>query len=161
MAQQHTFDLYRFYDAGGRLLYVGISLSTVQRMMQHCDTQPWWPQVTRAEFEHLTTTNRREAERAERRAVIVERPVHNIVWNGRRSAEWLSGPGAVEVNPDDLTHGAAPELIARARETLGHVRGYCGHSGSPRPLDPDRPVCPICARISMQIRNARHATGWT
>ncbi len=75
-------DLYRFYDSAGRLLYVGISLHAAQRAAEHKRGKSWWPDVARMEVEHLG--HRREAEEEEQRAIIAERPLHNIVYNGKR-----------------------------------------------------------------------------
>jgi len=73
-------DLYRFFDADDRLLYVGISLHAAHRASEHGD-KPWWPDVERMNVEHLEASNRREAEVFEREVIIAEKPVHNVVWN--------------------------------------------------------------------------------
>ena len=72
-------DLYRFFDASGRLLYIGISLSAVQRAARHRQQQPWWDQVVRMEVEHFPGATREELERIERDAIRAERPLHNVV----------------------------------------------------------------------------------
>lgn len=71
-------DLYRFYDISNRLLYVGISLSAAHRASQHRGDKPWWDDVARMEVQHLDCP-RRDAEAMEKRAIIAERPKHNIV----------------------------------------------------------------------------------
>lgn len=73
-------DLYRFFDASERLLYVGISLSAIQRANQHL-AKPWWPEVARMEVEHLEVS-RTEIEAIERQAIIAEKPIHNVKHNG-------------------------------------------------------------------------------
>jgi hypothetical protein len=73
-------DLYRFYDADDRLLYVGISLHAAQRASEHRRDKPWWPDVARMNVEHLDG-DRKTAEAAERRAIVNERPLHNVTWN--------------------------------------------------------------------------------
>jgi len=78
-------DLYRFYDALDRLLYIGISLNAAQRASQHRQDKQWWGDVARMEVEHLTAASRRDAERVERDAIIAERPLHNITWNATPS----------------------------------------------------------------------------
>jgi hypothetical protein len=83
-------DLYRYYDAGDRLLYVGISFHAVVRAAQHRSEKPWWSDVRRMEVEHLQT--RREALQAEAVAIRTERPIHNVIGNaGRRHDTRRSG----------------------------------------------------------------------
>lgn len=69
-------DLYRYYDAEGRLLYVGISFSAIARAAQHRSGKGWWPQVANMTVEHLPT--RQDALEAERVAILTERPIYNI-----------------------------------------------------------------------------------
>lgn len=73
-------DLYRFYDADGTLLYIGISKSAIARMAQHADDKSWWHDVARMEVERIAG-QRRNAEQAERHAIATEKPKHNIVHN--------------------------------------------------------------------------------
>jgi hypothetical protein len=71
--------LYRFYDLHGRLLYVGISTSTfVQRMRRHAHSQSWWDDVAEIQLEHVPVDMLRELER---RAIVNERPMHNLQHN--------------------------------------------------------------------------------
>lgn len=68
--------LYRFYDAAGVLLYVGISRNPVARWAQHATDKAWWPQVRKKTVELFGS--RREAEIAEGRAIRSESPLHNL-----------------------------------------------------------------------------------
>jgi predicted GIY-YIG superfamily endonuclease len=68
--------VYRLYSATDDLLYVGITNSIIHRFGQHLATKPWFPEVSRATFQHFAS--RVEAHEAERRAVRTERPRHNI-----------------------------------------------------------------------------------
>jgi predicted GIY-YIG superfamily endonuclease len=68
--------LYRHYNSGGELLYIGISLSTIQRLGQHADHSDWFKSIARVTIEHFE--NRKDALEAERNAIIKERPLHNI-----------------------------------------------------------------------------------
>ena len=68
--------LYRHYNSKGELLYVGVSLSALQRLGQHADHSDWFASIARVTIEHLDT--REAALDAERAAVIRERPLHNI-----------------------------------------------------------------------------------
>lgn len=69
--------LYRHYNGSGELLYVGVSLSALQRLGQHADNSDWFKSISRVTIEHLET--RQDALIAERNAIIREKPLHNIV----------------------------------------------------------------------------------
>ena len=69
--------LYRFYSATGQLLYVGITMNPAQRFRSHRDTKTWWGDVAGISIENYDT--REDLENAERRAIQVEHPLHNIV----------------------------------------------------------------------------------
>jgi hypothetical protein len=68
--------LYRFYRADGLLLYVGISKNPPERFTQHKGDKPWWTEVHSIRLEHFDT--RKEAAKAERRAITEEEPAYNI-----------------------------------------------------------------------------------
>lgn len=67
--------LYRLYDEGGQLLYVGISNDPDHRWTQHATDKPWWSLVSQRTVEWHP--NRGEAEKAERAAVKTEGPLYN------------------------------------------------------------------------------------
>lgn len=71
--------LYRFFDADGALLYVGICDEPVKRWYSHADKW-WWPQVER--FHVLWLPSRNEALARETEAIRTEKPLHNVVFNG-------------------------------------------------------------------------------
>ncbi|MDX2697586.1 GIY-YIG nuclease family protein [Streptomyces ipomoeae] len=71
--------LYRFYDAVGALLYIGICSEPLKRWYTHAGKE-WWPEVET--FRVVWHPSRAEAERAETEAIRAERPRHNIVFNG-------------------------------------------------------------------------------
>lgn len=73
-------DLYRFYDAYDRLLYVGISLHAAQRASEHRGDKSWWPDVERMHVTHLDV-DRAEAHQIERQAILDDKPIHNITHN--------------------------------------------------------------------------------
>lgn len=72
--------LYRWYDADGVLLYVGISVDVVRRAGQHEISKPWWVEVASATVRHFDS--RDEALVAEAEAIKAERPVYNVHHNG-------------------------------------------------------------------------------
>lgn len=67
--------LYRHFDAAGRLLYVGISLHALHRLAQHRGS-PWYAQIARVDIE--VHPSRTAALCAEARAIAQERPLFNV-----------------------------------------------------------------------------------
>lgn len=70
----HT--LYRFFDADGDLLYVGITCDPGSRFKQHRRGKSWWHEIARIELEQFSS--RVELEQAEREAIPKENPKYNI-----------------------------------------------------------------------------------
>lgn len=73
--------LYRHFDAKGTLLYVGISLSAVNRLAAHRDASSWYWSIATVTIEVLPT--REAAEEAERLAIRKERPLFNHMHGDR------------------------------------------------------------------------------
>lgn len=71
--------LYRFFDAGGQLLYVGITLHLPNRWTDHAHGKQWWREVARSSVEHFA--DRTSAAAAELAAIKAEKPLYNIVGN--------------------------------------------------------------------------------
>ena len=69
--------VYRCFDTSGILLYIGRTKRLRQRFKEHRKTQPWWPEVTRIDLAFYDGD--KEADREERRAILVENPFHNDV----------------------------------------------------------------------------------
>ena len=67
--------LYRHFDTAGRLLYVGISLSAVQRLAQHRQTAHWFQELARVDVEWHSS--RSKARAAEIHAISTEAPLCN------------------------------------------------------------------------------------
>lgn len=86
--------LYRHYDAAGALLYVGISLCAIGRLSQHRRGAEWFDQIARVDIEWFPS--RDEAETAERAAIGLESPRHNIVGRADGSRSTPAGSGAAE-----------------------------------------------------------------
>lgn len=99
-----THALYRFRDAAGRLLYVGITADPGTRWKAHAAGKPWWADVARVDVEPQPT--REAALAAEKRAIRAERPVHNVIHNRPKRA-----PAAPTVEPRRPTE-AAPRIGA-------------------------------------------------
>jgi hypothetical protein len=69
--------LYRHFDREGVLLYVGESIDTLRRLLQHSRTAHWYYKIVRVEIQHFDS--RKEALIAERKAIRLEKPLHNVV----------------------------------------------------------------------------------
>jgi excisionase family DNA binding protein len=131
--------LYRFYDATGCLLYIGISSTAATRWSGH-HRRHWWPRVTCATIEHFA--NRRDAAKAERDAIKLERPLWNKVHAVRqRQARPL--PAATEGEPTDwLSPGVVAKQLGVGRTTVhemlnrGQIR-YRETPGGHRRCHPD------------------------
>lgn len=76
LAHEGPTQLYRHFDSEGRLLYVGISLSAITRLAQHRSASHWSRAIASVRIECFDT--RREALAAEAKAILEERPLHNI-----------------------------------------------------------------------------------
>jgi hypothetical protein len=68
--------LYRHYDGKGNLLYVGVSLCSLMRLTKHREASPWYRDVRKVTIQAYPT--REEAFEAERTAIYIENPRHNI-----------------------------------------------------------------------------------
>jgi excinuclease UvrABC nuclease subunit len=70
--------LYRWFDQTGTLLYVGVSGSLHKRVKQHEKSAEWFTEASFMTVEWFAS--RAEVERAERRAISQEKPLHNKVF---------------------------------------------------------------------------------
>lgn len=75
--------LYRYYDARGVLLYIGVTWHPKSRHKQHCRNSPWIIQAVRFSvmwFRSKVERPRAEhfARSAERQAIQQERPLYNL-----------------------------------------------------------------------------------
>lgn len=73
--QQHV--LYRFFDASGSLLYVGITRDPSGRFAKHAGTKEWWSEVRRIEMQNLPS--KKAVLEAEQVAIDREHPRYNIM----------------------------------------------------------------------------------
>lgn len=90
--------LYRHFDDMGTLLYVGVSLSSVNRLGQHKDHSHWFNRIATQKIEHFTT--REEALAAETKAIQDENPTYNVHKRRKESDE----PTRYELTRQDLVH---------------------------------------------------------
>jgi predicted GIY-YIG superfamily endonuclease len=106
----HRTALYRFFDEGGALLYVGITANLESRWLDHEREKPWWPQVVEKTVEWFD--NRPAAGAAELEAIKAEHPVHNV--SGTPAAHKRR-----ELAPNEAGHAA---LRAQLSEYIGRAR---------------------------------------
>lgn len=92
-------DLYRHYDGNGRLLYVGISLSAINRMSNHKQTSGWSKLVATIKIERYNT--RKEALDAEARAIQEENPPYNKVGKGKTARPYSAVKVHVRIPGED------------------------------------------------------------
>lgn len=113
--------LYRWHDADGRLLYVGITANPGERLQHHERTQSWFAEAVRSTVEWFET--RIEAEAAEVVAVRQEKPLHNVRLTERpptlenphprpRRGGW-PGPRKVQTGP-----------VRQSAEQVAQVQAY-------------------------------------
>jgi predicted GIY-YIG superfamily endonuclease len=95
--QQGSHVLYRFFDAGEQLLYIGITANPPQRFKAHQTEKGWWDAVSGIRIE--TFESRAQLVEAERVAIQAERPLYNIVHNSKKASK--SGPPRSEDWADD------------------------------------------------------------
>ena len=77
MSDSTPTTLYRLYDEGGDLLYVGIAGNPGRRFEQHKKDKPWWGSVASIRLEHFR--KREQAASAELQSIKDENPRHNIM----------------------------------------------------------------------------------
>lgn len=75
--------LYRHFSQDGELLYIGISLSAVQRLKQHKADKGWAGEIASVHIDYFPT--RAAALEAERNAITREKPLFNKAFNQGRS----------------------------------------------------------------------------
>jgi predicted GIY-YIG superfamily endonuclease len=105
-----THALYRFYDATGALLYIGITADPGSRWRSHAHNKPWWQQISTITVE--THNDRAAVLRAEECAIRAELPKYNIVHNRSRPdatpARPRPEPIAASDMPDDCHDRCVP-----------------------------------------------------
>jgi hypothetical protein len=120
MADREAWTVYRYYDAAGRLLYVGATGSGYYRAHGHARSgAAWWPLVARGEFEHFATMA--EAYSAELRQIVQLGPLYNRAdnpqWQGPRAVREPDAPirprveqYLAQLGPDELARMTKGEL---------------------------------------------------
>jgi predicted GIY-YIG superfamily endonuclease len=84
--------LYRFFDADGVLLYIGITADVPARFKKHRDQKPWWNDVARIAIEQFP--DRESVLAAEKRAIKAEQPRWNIQHQVKVRAKQPTAPSS-------------------------------------------------------------------
>lgn len=91
--------LYRLFDGQDQLLYIGIAGNPGRRFEQHRIHKAWWGEVAMIRLQHFDY--RRQAEEAETRAIIDERPPMNDT-GADKAAEPMPTHRSVVVPPEPV-----------------------------------------------------------
>src|ERR687884_419494 len=75
-ADSSPTSVYKFFDAQGALLYVGVTSQGPGRFYQHNRQKEWWPEVASTQIEHYPT--REQALEREKELIRIEHPRENI-----------------------------------------------------------------------------------
>lgn len=110
--------LYRHFDANGRLLYVGVSLSTVARLSQH-RSSPWFDEIATVTSQNFPT--QADAYKAERSAIWRELPIYNK--RGLRPCETVALDALGYKTPDLHSLTARPFKVKPSPEPLKPTPG--------------------------------------
>lgn len=114
----HRTALYRLYDEGGALLYIGISHQPEVRFGQHSKVKEWWPRVARREVEWLD--DRPTAAKAEEVAVRTEDPEFNNIYSPRIDRRMIRD-GVAEDGVQEMS-------LSLARAKLSELVGAVCHA---------------------------------
>lgn len=102
--------VYRHFDADGRLIYVGCTVSPPQRLEQHRQNSWWFDQVARTRM--IVFPNRDYALEMERQAIAQENPRWNV--RGRDRSLWTADDYR-DAHFAMVRKGAAPSRINKLR----------------------------------------------
>jgi hypothetical protein len=136
--------VYRYLDADGVLIYVGITNRGVQRQAEHVAHSKWWRFVCTQDVEHYD--DRPTAERRERLLIEKHQPPFNVTHNAehkRRLTAYLKHTGTA-IEPCGHCYGcllaASPDPEdAQSEDAICRLL---------RPLeeDEDAAICSVCNR---------------
>lgn len=102
--------LYRHWDKDDNLLYIGISLSKLQRLGQHSRNATWFDKITKVTMESFPT--RKIALQKEKEAITSEYPIHNIIHNDHNLLEELKKYPSGTLVPITFSDGSNAFTVA-------------------------------------------------
>ncbi len=111
--------LYRHYNSNGELLYVGISLSSVDRLARHVRHSSWAYDISRIDITWMSS--RRAALLAERNAIHDESPKYNKFHNSDNKSDNDTPIGWVDAN---RFYDDSGSLVFILKESMVDGLGY-------------------------------------
>jgi GIY-YIG catalytic domain. len=119
--------VYRFFDASGRLLYVGIAFDPAERWKHHASKTRWWKDAVDNTIEWYDT--RAEAERAEKTALRYEKPIYNkagsvVPYQGPTTKRGMKLPRKIRTEDDvwaDYEKLCAESGLTPEEDIMAHV----------------------------------------
>lgn len=136
--------VYRFFDAAGDLLYIGIAENPDGRWKKHASRKPWWPEVARKTVEWFD--NREEAGAAEHRAIRTEHARHNIA-----GSPWAPKPR--ELKDNEVLAGAGGPILGRLVDRVKRDRSIVFF------VRPDMNRTQLVALVPLEFYDAVMAAG--
>lgn len=131
--------VYRFFDATGQLLYVGIAYDPSERWKHHAAKTRWWKEAVDNTIEWYDS--RAEAERAEKVALRYEKPVYNKAgsvapYQGPTGKRGMKIPRKVQIDDDiwvDFERLCADRGVTPEEDIAAHVeRSVKSHRSAQR-----------------------------
>ena len=120
--------VYRFFDADGTLLYVGVTKNFEARRQQHKGTKAWWPEVDPNRTKVVWYVDEPSALRAELDAIGGECPVHNVDrTNGHYRSRRETGRAQHYMGTAEIRRGLG---VSRQR-----AQQIVSHPSFPEPFD--------------------------
>lgn len=114
--------IYRWFDADGVLLYVGITSAVTRRAIEHMSQAVWAQWAVRMEVEDVIPESREEAEQMERERIATESPVFNKQGNrdwSIRQDQYLARKGVVPRQTRPMTEDELDAFIDDCVNTRG------------------------------------------
>jgi predicted GIY-YIG superfamily endonuclease len=117
--------VYRFFDASGLLLYVGVTDQPTVRFAAHRASSAWWTSVDHVRTRVSWHATREEGELAERRAIEIERPEFNVLgkdgYRGGRRKVMPSAEVAKRIDHVVALYRQQQQIEAAYREELARL----------------------------------------
>jgi predicted GIY-YIG superfamily endonuclease len=104
-----THYVYRLWDESGSLLYVGISRTLTNRLLQHNANQPWADEIDSVTGKRFAS--REKARAAEISAIQTEHPKYNK--QDRSQTDWAADAAQTWETMDDDQRAEAVNILGR------------------------------------------------
>jgi GIY-YIG catalytic domain-containing protein len=121
---ERVWYIYRFWDADGRLLYIGqTGRNAMTRWAEHIEHQWWADEIVTSQRQALTYSSLADVRRAEEKAIKSEFPLHNIEHNQGNPNRIIAPPHGVVVQRRGGRPSARPIVPQRRRRlwTAGRI----------------------------------------